>query len=386
MALSLTPAHLALRTIEDVSRGDQDPATTSVVPSVPAPPPTKKAQIGALMVRGSAQTPAQLQARSKRDVARGLEDIVVSCEQLLAELAKWPRDPRALLDHNLVPVNLSDADGTLWSVNLGGVVIRELGQRGRFRPEVRPFLDGALRILDLEPTGLDLPDRGVNQDMLRMLKAFKEWLKREPVGEDARRCHQLGADMFAWIFAGHTEAEVLALSHEAIDAAGFAGKFFEGAQEMIGALKGLGIHTEVISAGFEPMIRAAAIRLGIEPEHVHGTRSKLDAEGRITGEPLRIATGAEKASLAREIVERRALELGASSARLGALRPLLAHGDSPSVNDRDLLELAHLAVVVEPESKLDIESALERHSDGRSVFVLDYPATVDGEPAGRFAQ
>lgn len=386
MAVSLTPALLTQHRSVGSTQADQGRPPLPVVHRLPAPGPTTKAQIGALLVRGSAQVPAQLQAHSKRDVARGLEDIVVSCEELLAELAKWPRDPRALLDHNLVPVNLSDADGTLWSVNLGGVIIRELGQRGRFRPEVRPFLDDALGILGLAPTGTDEPDRGVNQDMLRMLKAFKDWLKREPVGEDARRCHQLGADMFAWIFAGHTEAEVLALSHEAIDAAGFAGKFFEGARELIGALKDLGIHTEVISAGFEPMIRAAATRLGIAPEHVHGTRSKLDAEGRITGQPLRIATGPEKASLAREIVQRRALELGASPARLSALRPLLAHGDSPSVNDRDLLELAHTAIVVEPESKLDIQSALERLSDGRSVFVLDYAATVDGAPAGRFAQ
>lgn len=385
MAVVLTPAILGPRTAAEVALLDR-PTLPPAELSTPPPLPTKKAQIGALLVRSSAQTPAQLQARSKLDAARGLEDIVVSCEDLLAELAKWPRDPRALLDHNLVPLNLSDADGTLWSTNLGGVIIKELGQRGRFRPEVRPFLDEALEIMGLEPTGADGPDRGVNQDMLRMLKAFKDWLKRDPVGDDARRCHQLGADMFSWIFAGHTEAEVLALSHEAIDAVGFTGKFFEGAREMIGALKEIGINTEVISAGFEPMIRAAAIRLGIEPEHVHGTRSKLDPEGRITGEPLRITTGPQKASLAREIVRQRALELGVSPARLDALRPLLAHGDSPSVNDRDLLDFAHTAVVVEPESKADVEIALQRLADGRSVFVLDYQTTVDGEAADRFAQ
>jgi HAD superfamily hydrolase (TIGR01490 family) len=112
----------------------------------------------------------------------------------------------------------------------------------------------------------------------------------------------------------------------------------------------------IISASPEEIVRPLARYVGVD--EIIATRSRVDAEGRYTGELERYAYGPGKAELVREMAEREGIDLDDSYAY------------SDSMTDLPLLETVGHPVVVNPDKEL------RRIAEERSWPILEFQRQV----------
>jgi phosphoserine phosphatase len=277
---------------------------------------------------------------------------------------------------DVIPVNLSDFDGTLTSGASGSKIFEYGVASGFFLESVRPQINETLKYFDLELQ----PEDSVGEEFLRILARFRSWSQDAsldmPRKEEGTR---IIYKMLSWIYAGHSHEEVKIFAERAFRAIGYDDLYLQGAREVIQELARQGIPTVIVSVKFQPILEVAARYFGIQENAVVGMKLEIDAHGKYTGEiqaPMTFREG-------KDLAARRAMAQFAKG-RMPSAKPLIAMGDSPSKSDQQMLEMAHIAIFAEPQSARDAEYARLQVLNGRRAFIVDYEHTLDGEPVQLF--
>ncbi len=324
---------------------------------------------------------------------RSARDLTVTPEQLIQILATLKIDEHAreaMLAQNVVPIHVSDLDGTLWMEPVADALVYDrLAASGELKPVIRDPLSTLMREMGLAPSGLDQSDRGVNRDVLRVKQAFdrrKGGYGAEKLAYWSRRIYPLTS----WALAGFTADEVRRLTREVIAENGLENGAFAGAKEQILALQKAGLDTVLFSASNDILAQEAVdVIFGREPRlEVIGTHVRADAAGVLTTEVVggacfREAKLAKVKGFLRSYVAEKFPDWTARL-DLDALRPLLASGDSPSKTDEQMMEDAVIACAVEPATTRDVKSAIRMAKTNGRTFILDYASTVGGDPADKY--
>jgi phosphoserine phosphatase len=308
------------------------------------------------------------------------------------EAAKWVREAALpsfaeLRSSHVLPLNISDFDGTLIKDASGEAVITLGVQKKFFKREIRNQLDQMLAAYGLGSRleGAQESDAGVNEDIMRLKAAYQDYLKRKdvPPAERAERT-SLFYQMCTWIFAGHTHAEVVEFTKLALHQTQLGQNYFYGAKELLSELAARGMETHVVSATFEPVVQATAERLGIPAGRVIGMRLEIDEQGRYTTQMKSPVTFREGKAAAARILMQRYQEAHPYWRTALPPRPLFAMGDSPSKTDEQLLRLACYPIVAEPQNAHDVAAAVAMSRAGAPVLIIDYERTLGGQAATRF--
>ncbi|MEQ8262353.1 phosphoserine phosphatase SerB [Pseudohaliea sp.] len=138
-------------------------------------------------------------------------------------------------------------------------------------------------------------------------------------------------------------------------------RLVDGARQLVATLRALGVHTAILSGGFDYFARDVQARLGIH--EVHANRLELEA-GRLTGEAVEpIVDGARKASLLRELAAREGLTPA----------HVLAVGDG--ANDLPMLGEAGLGVAfrAKPVVRAAAQQAISHFGLDCVLFLLGVP-------------
>lgn len=226
------------------------------------------------------------------------------------------------------PVALAfDADGTLWSGDVGFDLFKAALAERALRPAARSALAAEAHAAGLSASA----NEDANEIALRL---FAAWAAGDLSDERAFR-------MMAWAFAGFGEDEMLAFAAETQRASGLAERVHGASREVIRWAHGAGIEVWVVSAS----PRAAVVT---------GARHfEIDA-ARIIGVTPVVQGGV----LTTELVEPISFESGkplALSAHAPLTSVLAAFGDTAS--DVPLFLAAQLGVAVGPNDRLRAAAA-----------------------------
>ena len=239
--------------------------------------------------------------------------LLVSATELVRELSSRLRADR--------PSALAfDADGTLWSGDVGEDVFRFAVQHGRLREAARAELERQA----LSRGFSCFPD--VNATALQLFDAYL--VGRYPEREIC--------ELMTWCYAGHTRGEMTELAAEALAATHHAQRLNEELRPILDFARKSQLRTIVISASPRAAVELAASAWGFTAEDVAASTPRV-----ISG-----VIAAEMAS---------ALPYGpakcvAGRALLGDLHWLSAFGDN--VFDLEMLREAELGVAVRPKPAL----------------------------------
>jgi len=341
----------------------------------------------------SATANGQLPAPEAPAVSLGVPELTLSPELLVEVLSTIGFDmaaKEALLRQHVVPIHVSDVDGTLWMEPIADALVYDtLAAGGLLKPDSRQQLSHLMAEMGLQPSGLDRPDRGVNRDVLRVKEAFD--LRRQSYGPEelaywSRRVYPVTT----WALAGFTASEVRRMTREVIEAKGLDGLAFVGAREKLAAIRATGIPTVLFSASNDILAQAAidAIFGESPPLEVIGTRLHRTEDDVLTanldGEVCFAEAKLQKVRIfLREFVAQNYPQwLGRLD--FNRLRTLLASGDSPSSTDEHMLKNSVLAWVDEPGTHRDTQVVVNNTREGHAYFFIDYLRTVGGAVADKF--
>jgi phosphoserine phosphatase len=222
----------------------------------------------------------------------------------------------------------TDADGTLWSGDVGEDLFHAFLDHGR----VDAPADEALR---REAREHELSDAGTGMEVARTLyTAYRGG--RYP---EERIC-----EVMTWCFGGWTEEELGAFARQVVESAGLAARFHQELHGLIDRLRRAGIETFLVSASPVAVVQVAGARAGFDEAHIVAARPLVSAlavprgSGRIQADVDRpIPYGPGKVRRLHE--------------RIGSGRPLLAaFGDNAF--DVALLAEATVGVAVRPKDAL----------------------------------
>jgi phosphatidylglycerophosphatase C len=243
---------------------------------------------------------------------------IVSAEELISELT--PRLPAA------EPCVLAfDADGTLWSGDVGDDVFRFAVSHGRLRDAARAAIEeqaharGFQTFSDVNATASHLFDQYV--------------AGRYP---ERDMC-----ELMTWCYAGHSVVEMRALVHEALHAAHHAERLHEELRPVLDFARSRGVRTVVISASPRTTVEEATKVWGFAPEDIAASTPQV-AGGVILS---RMAGSVPYA--AGKVVAGRAL--------LGTARWVASFGDN--VFDVEMMLEAEVGVAVRPKPALQARLA-----------------------------
>lgn len=317
-------------------------------------------------------------------------EITVTPKELVRALLRVAPDHQALLSQGVLPIHVSDLDGTLWRDPIADVLVYDkLCGEQKLKPAIRDQLSALMGEMGLEPTVTDAPDRGVNRDVLRVKQAFDE----RKHGYDRTELEHWSRKIYpvtSWALAGYSVEEIQTMTRALVHERGLDGLAFAGAREKIAAMAKQGIPTVLFSASNTVLAQTAVDEIfGTSPRlEVVGTDVRIDARGVLTPEVVggpcfrELKLGKVKAYLKRHVETRYPEWLGRLD--LDAVRPLIASGDSPSKTDEQMMDYAVMACADEPGTVRDVERALARAQENGRFFVLDYLATEGGERADKF--
>jgi phosphoserine phosphatase len=302
------------------------------------------------------------------------EEISVTPDELIPLLKSL--DASLLEREDVLPVCLSDFDGTLTSGASGSKIFEYGASSGFFLEDVRPQILDMLKFFSLEP----IPGDSVGEEFLRILATFRTWSQEKGLEPDlkeegTRKVYK----MLSWIYAGHTRDEVHAFAERAFRAIDYDDYYLQGARELVNELTKLGVSTAIISVKFQPILEVAARYFSLPSSSVVGMNLEVDQNGRFTTEIKQPMTFREGKDLAARGLLQQYMVGKASNAR-----PLLAMGDSPAKSDQQMLEMAHIALYAEPQTSSDAEYARGQISKGRRALIVDYQNTVGGESVTLF--
>lgn len=145
-----------------------------------------------------------------------------------------------------------DADGTLWSGDVGEDTFLGAVEAGALRQE-------ALAALQRLALAYDLPRRReANAQALVLFDAYK-------AGQLPER--EVCA-MMAWAFAGWSVEALRELVDHLVSCAGFEGRRFDRVAQLVDWSRRLGLRTVIVSASPDFAVAAAAADLGFEPSDI----------------------------------------------------------------------------------------------------------------------
>lgn len=335
---------------------------------------THEQQSGISHGRRILDNPWDAQPLAMPPIRPSFADISVTPEQFLSLLDSL--DSSVVSRNDVLPVCLSDFDGTLTSGASGSKIFEYGANTDFFLEQVRPEINKTLHFFSMAPHSW----ASVGSEFLRILAAFRSWSK-EP-GLDAATKEEgtrTVYKMLSWIYAGHTRAEVHEFAERAFRDIGYEQMHLRGAKEIISALAQKGISTAIISVKFQPILEVAARHFGVPESAVVGMNLELDSAGRFTTQirpPMTFREGKDEAA--------RSLLASFRKDRSATARPLFAMGDSPAKSDQQMLEMAHVALFAEPQTAHDSEYARELIHQGRRALIVDYESTVEGGPVTLF--
>jgi phosphoserine phosphatase len=220
-----------------------------------------------------------------------------------------------------VPLLVFDADGTLWSGDVGVDLFSTAIEERLFRDEVVPALRAEAEHCGVDPSG------SAEEIALRLLVA-----NEQGAYENAR-----AFGMMAWAFAGFEDGEMTALAQRVVQERGLAGRVHGFVGPVLEWARARDVAVTICSASPVAVVVAGAALLGISAAEVIAVTPEL-ASGRLTARLVPGATPYGEGKVAR-LRERHA----------GA-RILAGFGDT--AGDAPFLGLASIAVAVEPHAKL----------------------------------
>ena len=239
---------------------------------------------------------------------------LVTAEQLVAELA-----PR--IDAGLPCALAFDADGTLWSGDVGDDVFRFAVGHGRLREAARAELERQAQTRGFQ----SFPD--VNRTARQLFEAYLA--HRYP---ERDMC-----ELMTWCYAGHSLVEMRELIAEALTAANHAQRLHEELRPILDYARARGVRTVVISASPRATVELAASAWGFAAEDIAASTPRV-TEGIICAE----MAGA---------VPYAASKCSAGRALLAGSRWLASFGDN--VFDLEMLREAEVGVAVRPKPALE---------------------------------
>jgi phosphatidylglycerophosphatase C len=214
-----------------------------------------------------------------------------------------------------------DADGTLWSGDVGDDVFRFAVTHGRLREAARTELERQAETRGFE-TFAD-----VNATAMHLFEAYVA--RRYP---ERDMC-----ELMTWCYAGHTLSEMRELVAEALRAANHAQRLHEELRPILDFARAEGVRTVVISASPRATVELAARAWGFAAEDIAAS-TPLVAEGVICAEmDGDVPYAASKCSAGRAL--------------LGDARWVASFGDN--VFDLEMLREAEIGVAVRPKPALE---------------------------------
>jgi HAD superfamily phosphoserine phosphatase-like hydrolase len=152
-----------------------------------------------------------------------------------------------------------DADGTLWSGDIGIDAFEHLLERRAVRPE-------AVSALRHEAESYGLTASGATEMARALYEAFASGVYPESPA----------FQMMAWVFAGYTEAEARDMSLEVVEKVGLAARLHPEILPVLRWATDNGVRVLVVSATSSIVIRAAVERLGIRASEVIGMSAAIE--------------------------------------------------------------------------------------------------------------
>lgn len=226
---------------------------------------------------------------------------------------------RALADGS--PVALAfDADGTLWSGDVGIDLFEAALAEGALRP-------AALAALQAEAAHLGVDAPGGSTEVARAL--YAEYA--------AGRYHEPRAfAMMAWAFAGYTTAELASFVDAVLGRAAIRSRLQAAVLPVLEWAAGAGVPAHVVSASPYAAVVAGAAHLGIDAARVLAMTPAMDGAALAPrlGGPVVYAEG--KLEALRSLAD----------------RPILLGAFGDSAYDAPMLRAARLPVAVDPKPSL----------------------------------
>ncbi len=223
-----------------------------------------------------------------------------------------------------------DADGTLWTCDVGVDVFVDALERNLLREEVLEAL-----LAEVARHGLDRTSDG----------SPASFDPRDPssVGRHLERAFELGiyeekaaTEMQAWAYAGFTESELREHTREALSRHQHTSQIYQPLMPILIWARDAGIRTVIVSASPQIVVEEAARSLGFHPEDIVAGRSKTSSHGYLPELVEPLPYGEQKAIAGRRM--------------LGDAHWLATFGDSAF--DAAMLSQAKLPVAVRPKPEL----------------------------------
>jgi phosphatidylglycerophosphatase C len=170
-----------------------------------------------------------------------------------------------------------DADGTLWSGDVGDDLWHAMLERDAFLPAAHSALARVASEAGLEASGSPTV----------LAKSIASAQAREIVSEER------AVEVVAWALAGRTEPEVKSFVQEVLARAAISQRLHPESLHVLRALQQLGIAVYVVSASPRAIVEQAVLALGIEPSHVIAASAAFENDVMVAGlrEPLPFGQG-----------------------------------------------------------------------------------------------
>jgi phosphoserine phosphatase len=220
------------------------------------------------------------------------------------------------------PALAFDADGTLWSGDVGFDLFQLALAERALRPAARDALAREAHAAGLSAAADD-------DATALALRLFAAWASGDYGDGRAFR-------MMAWAFAGWSAGDLLALADQALRGAGLAARVHAPVREVIDWARGAGVEVWIVSASPRAAVEAGGRLLGVPPERVLAVTPRREGE---------ILTAVLEEPVPYDAGKAAAIAAAAPGAAL-----LGAFGDSAS--DAPLMRAARVAVAVEPHERL----------------------------------
>ena len=165
----------------------------------------------------------------------------------------WARiEPLAGAERARHGVLATDADGTLWSGDVGEDLFHAFLSAGR----VEPPAEEAMR---REARAFDLSDAGRGLDVAHTLY---EAYRRGKYPEE-RIC-----ELMAWCFGGWKDGEMRAFARDVVERSGLAARFHPELHALLARAREAGIEVFLVSASPIAVVREAGARAGFDEAHM----------------------------------------------------------------------------------------------------------------------
>jgi phosphatidylglycerophosphatase C len=239
----------------------------------------------------------------------------------------WARIAEAAAGAGGRGVLATDADGTLWSGDVGDDLFHAFIAHATVHA---PALEGMKR----EARDHGLSDAGSGSDVARrILTAYEAGTFPE----------ERIFEMMAWCFAGSTRAEALAFARDALSRVGLEARMHREVMGLLARARKAGLDVLLVSASPLAAVVAGGERAGFDEAHVVAARARYEGDVMLPEAERPIPYGNGKVVRLRE--------------HLGPERPLLAaFGDNAF--DVDMLGSARIGVAVRPKPRLRERAAM----------------------------